>query len=185
MVECWQSRKSASRWNCFQIIDLRAQNYMHSKKNTFTNTPPALESRVTSHMTLRLSFSSASSFLIGTPWITELLTKSPTTKSPLQHQQFQHFWIIQKRNLQYRQNASRNLRYQEREFALRNENLEGTMLIGEQFIEICRRKDASCTLSLIPKIPRMIRETWREHPWERLEIGRVLWWRLMEIQLHA
>jgi len=96
----------------FQIIALRAENYMHSKRTYSQNTPPALDSRVTSHMTLRLSF------LSGHHWITELLTKSPTTKFPLQHQPFRHLWILQRRNLQYRQNASRNLRHQERESAL-------------------------------------------------------------------
>ena len=68
----------------FQIIALRAENYMHSKRTYSQNTPPALDSRVTSHMTLRLSF------LSGHHWITELLTKSPTTKFPLQHQPFRH-----------------------------------------------------------------------------------------------
>jgi hypothetical protein len=35
--------------------------------------------------------------------------------------------------------------------ALVGERLEGEMLIEEQFIEICRRKDASCTFSQLRK----------------------------------
>jgi hypothetical protein len=115
----------------FQIIDLRAKNYMHSKRTHSQNTPPALDSRVTSHMTLRLSFLSATSFLSGHHWITELLTKPPTTKFPLRHQPFRHFCILKDEsyNTAKMPQEISDIKNVSLLLLFRNVDLEGTMLI--------------------------------------------------------
>jgi hypothetical protein len=117
-----------------QVIDLRATNYMHWKRtHSQKNTPPALESRVrvTSHMTLRLSFLSASSFLSGHHWITELLTKPPTTKFPLRHQPFRHFCILKDEsyNTAKMPQEISDIKNVSLLLLFRNVDLEGTMLI--------------------------------------------------------